>query len=55
VKSNVNSIEVHPPLSNNRHEVDGAPMGVGSLWPLLIFLKIINLARKEKKEKKLFK
>jgi hypothetical protein len=51
VKSNINSIEVHPPLSNNRHEVDGALVGIGSLWPILSFLKIMNLARKEEKEK----
>jgi len=26
VKSNINSVEVHPQLSNNRHPVDGAPV-----------------------------
>jgi hypothetical protein len=55
VKSNINSIAVHPPLSNNRLEVDGAPTGVGSLWPILIFLKTMHLARKEEKEIFLFK
>jgi hypothetical protein len=34
--------------------MDGAPMGVGSLWPIYIYLKTMNLARK-KKEKLLFK
>jgi hypothetical protein len=33
VKSNINSVEVHPRLSNNRHPVDGALVGAGSLWP----------------------
>jgi hypothetical protein len=30
---NINSVEVHPQLSNNRHPVDGALVGAGSLWP----------------------
>jgi hypothetical protein len=34
VKPNNNSIEVHPQLSNNGHLVDGALVGVGSLWPI---------------------
>jgi hypothetical protein len=33
VKSNINSVEVHPQLSNNSHPVDGALVGAGSLWP----------------------
>jgi hypothetical protein len=33
VKPNINSVEVHPQLSNNRHPVDGALVGAGSLWP----------------------
>jgi hypothetical protein len=33
VKSNINSVEVHPRLSNNRHPVDGVLVGAGSLWP----------------------
>jgi hypothetical protein len=33
VKPNINSVEVHPQLSNNRHPVDGALDGAGSLWP----------------------
>jgi hypothetical protein len=34
VKLNINSVEVHPQLSNNRHTVDGALVGPGSLWPI---------------------
>ncbi len=31
---NINSVEVHPQLSNNRHPVDdGSLVGAGSLWP----------------------
>jgi hypothetical protein len=33
VKPKINSVEVHPPLSNNRHPVDGALVGAGSLGP----------------------
>jgi hypothetical protein len=33
VKPNINSVEVHPQLSNNEHPVDGALVGVGSLSP----------------------
>jgi hypothetical protein len=32
VKSSINSVEVHLQLSNNEHPVDGALVGVGSLW-----------------------
>jgi len=32
MKSNINSVEVHPKLSNNGHPVDGALVGAGSLW-----------------------
>jgi hypothetical protein len=32
VKPNINSVEVHPQLSINRHPVDGALVGAGSLW-----------------------
>jgi hypothetical protein len=35
VKRNINSIEVHPQLSNNGHPVDGVPVGASSLWPLM--------------------
>jgi hypothetical protein len=31
VKPNINSVEVHPQLSNNGHPVDGALVGAGSL------------------------
>jgi hypothetical protein len=33
VKPYINLVEVHPQLSNNRHPVDGALVGAGSLWP----------------------
>jgi hypothetical protein len=33
MKPNINSVEVHPQLSPNRHRVDGALVGAGSLWP----------------------
>ncbi len=33
VKPNIDSVDVHPQLSNNRHPVDGALVGAGSLWP----------------------
>ncbi len=33
MKPNINSLEVHPQRSNKGHPVDGALVGVGSLWP----------------------
>jgi len=33
VKPNINSVKVHPKLSNNKHPVDGALVGAGSLRP----------------------
>jgi len=33
MKPNINSVEVHPQLSNNGHPVDGVLVGAGSLWP----------------------
>ncbi len=33
VKPNINSVEVHPQLSNNGHPVDDVLVGAGSLWP----------------------
>jgi hypothetical protein len=33
-KLNINSVEVHPQLSDNRHPVDGALVGPGSLCPI---------------------
>jgi hypothetical protein len=35
VKPNIIAVEVHPQLSNNRHPMDGALVGAGSLWPPL--------------------
>ncbi len=35
VKSNINSLEVHPQLSNNGHPVDGVLVGADSLWLFL--------------------
>jgi hypothetical protein len=34
VKPDINSVNVHPQLSHNRHPVDGVLVGVGSLRPL---------------------
>ncbi len=36
VKPNINSVEVHPQLTNNGHPVDRALVGAGSLWPALV-------------------
>jgi hypothetical protein len=37
---NINSVEFHPELSNDRHPVDGALVGAdGALWPLHLPLK----------------
>jgi hypothetical protein len=33
MKPNINSVELHPQLSNDGHPVDD--VGAGSLWPLL--------------------
>jgi hypothetical protein len=45
-KPNINSVEVHPQMSNNGHPVDGALVGAGSLWPLLRETKLLlNLRR----------
>jgi len=35
VKPNINSVEVHPQVSNNGHPVEGALVGAGSLCPFL--------------------
>jgi hypothetical protein len=32
MRPNINSVAVHPQLSNNGHPVDGALVGAGSLW-----------------------
>jgi len=34
MKPGSNSVEDHPQLSNDKHPVDGALVGAGSLWPL---------------------
>jgi hypothetical protein len=40
VKPNINSVDVHPQLSNNGHPVNGVLVGAGSLWPnLMTFTK----------------
>jgi hypothetical protein len=33
VKLNINSVEVHPQINNNKHLMDGASMGSSSLCP----------------------
>jgi hypothetical protein len=33
VKRNINSVEVHPQLSNDGHPLDGALVRAGALWP----------------------
>jgi hypothetical protein len=38
VKPIINSVEVHPQLSNNKHTVDDVLVGAGSLWPSLLNL-----------------
>ncbi len=35
MKPNINSVEVHPQVSNDGHPVDGALVGAGSLGPPL--------------------
>jgi hypothetical protein len=39
MKLGSNSVEDHPQLSHNRHPVDGALLGAGSLWAGLAFSK----------------
>ncbi len=34
MKPNINSVEVHPQLSNNGHPVDGVPVGAG-FWEMV--------------------
>jgi len=34
VIKNINSLEIHPLLSNNRHPEDGALVGDGFIWPI---------------------
>jgi hypothetical protein len=42
MKPNINSVEVHPQLSNNRHPVDGVLLGAGSFmsWDHLFSNKL---------------
>ncbi len=40
VKPNINSVEVHAQLSNNRHPVDGALVGAGLLSPSRVITKV---------------
>jgi hypothetical protein len=40
MKPNINSVEVHPQLSNYGHPVDGLLVGAGSLWPCRFICKI---------------
>jgi hypothetical protein len=43
VKPNINSVEVHPQLTYNRHPVDGALVGAGSLLPAhKVFIYLFN-------------
>ncbi len=35
MQPNINSVEVHPQLSNNGHPVDGVPVGASSLWEMV--------------------
>jgi len=51
VKPNINSVEVHPQLSNIGYPVDDALVGAGSVWPpvqtsiLTIIESVDRLAR----------
>jgi hypothetical protein len=38
VKTNNNSVEIHPLLSNNMHPVDGALVGAGLMWPIYLHM-----------------
>jgi hypothetical protein len=37
VKPDINLVKVDPQLSHNKHPVDGALVGAGSLWPLFFY------------------
>jgi hypothetical protein len=45
MKPNINSVEVHPQLSNNGHPVDGAQVGVGSTKLVYGFTLVTNYVR----------
>ncbi len=61
VKPNINSVEVHPQLSNNWHPVDGgALVGAGSLWLANsiddeIFMSMIAIQKDKPKADKVHK
>ncbi len=42
VKPNINSVEIHPQLSNKGHLVDGALVGAGSLWAVGLLICPFN-------------
>jgi hypothetical protein len=42
LKPDINSVEVHPQVNHNRHPVDGVLVGAGSLWWVLVQLKIFD-------------
>jgi len=52
VKPNINSVEVHPQLSNNKHPMDDVLVGAGSQWPSLLTIGLKAL--EESKRKMLF-
>jgi hypothetical protein len=41
-ETKINSVEVHPQLNNNRHPVDGALVGGGSLWPFVGYISVYS-------------
>jgi hypothetical protein len=47
MKLGSNSVEGHPQLSQNRHPVDGALVGAGSLWPRVCTVPLIERAQKQ--------
>jgi hypothetical protein len=44
VKPNVNSVEVHPQLSNNGHPLDGVLVGARLLWLCTMSKGILYMA-----------
>ncbi len=60
MKPNINSVEVHPQLSNNSHPVDGALVGAGSLSPANstddeLFMSMIAIQKDKPKADKVHK
>ncbi len=51
--SNINSIEVHPPLNNNRHDVDGAFVAINSLWLILFYFENDEFGKERGEGKKI--